>query len=278
MGPSPFSKVFSNFFKDVLPKFTFESFFTNAFNSKNRLGVFLITKGYPTLFLYINKEGPFLTGLTPLKNPTHDTGAKKIIKSDPEFTAVYRELFSVIGVSAPNSNDIKTHLGIFKETKEIPSFTISGEEDLTAKILKREQVRGKKDFSAAAFFSEENFKTIMKAYEVWTKSGYRFDFKDNYVLFSIRREKDKADTLEYKAVASMMNDLLTQKYTDFFVPRPPGYISLSVPGVLTTFFVRFEKIPEWLPKIERFIQFFYHSIEEVDNVLSEIVLPQTKYI
>ena len=52
----------------------------------------------------------------------------------------------------------------------------------------------------------------------------------------------------------------------------------GVPNVLTTFFIRFERLSKFLSNLTPFINRFHKSCGEVDSILEEILVPKMNFL
>src|SRR6056297_433924 len=278
LGPKTLTGDLERIFKNTITEYSFKGFFTSLKKEKRILGLFICTKGFPAMFIYVSESGPFLIGLTSTKDTPKKAVAKKAIAIPQEFSEEYRELFRSLHVPQPDESSLKMFLGMFHEAVPIPSFSIVGKKKETVDLLNREGVYGKNLLSAAGLFSEEKFIKILSAYEQWKEVGYRFDFHDENVLFSIRMPKSSNNTEnEDKAIAAMINHIISKTYPNIFLPSE-GETLPGVPNVLTTFYIKFERLSKFVSNLTPFIARFNKSCEEINSILEEILVPKMNFL
>ncbi len=278
LGPKTLTGDLERIFKNTITEYSFKGFFTSLTKQKRILGLFVCTKGFPALFIYVSETGPFIIGLTSTKDTPKKAIAKRTIPIPQEFSEEYRELFRSVHVPQPQETSLKMFLGMFSEVIPIPSFSVVGKKRETFALLNREGVYGKKLFSAAGMFSEEKFIAILAAYERWKEDGYRFDFQEEKVLFSLKMPKNSKNTEnEDRAIAAMINHLISKTYPNIFIPSE-GETLNGIPNVLTTFLIRFERLSKFLSNLTPFIARFNKSFGEIDSILEEILVPRMNFL
>ncbi|MFP4461403.1 MAG: hypothetical protein ACLFQE_04335 [Thermotogota bacterium] len=278
LGPKTVTDDLERIFKNTISEYSFKGFFSSNKMEKRILGLFLSTKGFPTMFIYISEIGPFIIGLTSMKDTSKRAIAKKKISIPQEFIEEYREIFRGLLVPQPDESSLKMFLGMFSEPLLIPSFSVVGKKKETVELLNREGVHGRNLFAAAGLFSEEKLIKILSAYEIWKEEGYRFDFQVEQVLFSLRISKNSKNTVnEDRAIAAMINHIITRTYPNIFLPSE-GEILTGVPNVLTTFYIKFERLSKLLSNLTPFIARFNKSCNEIDSILEEILVPKMNFL
>jgi hypothetical protein len=278
LGPKTVTADLERIFKNTISEYSFKGFFTPQKSGKRILGLFIYTKGFPSLFIYVSKTGPFIIGLTSTKDTSKKAIAKKKIPIPQEFIEEYRELFRRLQIPQPEESSLKMFLGMFSDPVPIPSFSIVGKKPETVELLNREGVYGRNLLSAAGLFSEEKFIKLLLSYEMWQEEGYRFDFQDEQVLFSLRMPKSSKNTQnENRAIAAMINHIVSKTYPNIFLPSEGETLS-GVPNVLTTFFIKFERLSKFLSNLTPFINRFYKSCGEIDRILEEILVPKMNFL
>ncbi len=278
LGPKTVTEDLQRIFINTINEYSFKSFFSSETKGKRFLGLFLCTKGFPSLFIYVSKNGPFIIGLSTTKDASRKALANKKISIPQEFVEEYRELFRRLHIPQPNESSLKMFLGLFSEPVPVPSFSIVGKKKETIELLNREGVYGKNLLSAAGLFSEEKFIKILTAYEMWTEEGYRFDFSDEKALFSLRMPKSSQNTEnEDRAIAAMINHIIAKTYPNIFLPSE-GEMLNGVPNVLTTFYIKFERLTKFLSNLKPFISRFNKSRKEIDDILEEILVPKMNFL
>jgi len=278
LGPKTLTGDLERIFKNTITGYSFKGFFASSKKEKRILGLFICTKGFPALFIYVSEKGPFLIGLTSTKDTPKKAVAKKTVTIPQEFSEEYRELFRGLHVPQPEAISLKMFLGMFHEAVPIPSFSLVGKKVETVELLNREGVYGKNLLSAAGLFSEEKLIKILSAYERWEEKGYRFDFQDTTMLFSLRLPKRSKNTEnEDRAIASMINHLISKTYPNIFLPTE-GETLNGVPNVLTTFYIKFERVSKFLTNLNPFISRFNKSVGEINSILEEILVPKMNFL
>lgn len=278
LGPKTVTGDLERIFKNTINEYSFKGFFSTHTLGKKILGLFICTKGFPTLYIYISKNGPFMIGLTSTKDTSKKAVANKKISIPQEFVEEYKDLFGNLHVPQPDEASLKMFLGMFTEPLSIPSFSLVGKKSETVELLNREGVYGRNLLSAAGLFSEEKFLKILNAYEIWKEEGYRFDFQDERVLFSLRMPKNSKNTEnEDRAIAAMINHIVSKTYPNVFLSSQ-GETLTGVPNVLTTFYIKFERLSKFLSNLTPFINRFNHSCGEIDSILEEILVPKMNFL
>ncbi|MEA1883461.1 MAG: hypothetical protein U9N62_02950 [Thermotogota bacterium] len=278
LGPKIVTKDLERIFNNTIAEYSFKGFFNLQQTQRRFLGLFLCTRGFPTLFIYVSETGPFIIGLCSTKDTSKKAIAQKKISIPQEFLEEYRELFRSLHVPQPNESSLKMFLGTFSKPLPVPSFSVVGKKSETVELLNREGVYGRNLFSAAGLFSEEKFIKILMAYEMWKEEGYRFDFQDEQVLFSLRMpENSKSTENEDRAIAAMINHIVSKTYPNIFLASE-GETLLGVPNILTTFFIKFERFSKFLSNLKPFINRFHKSCGEIDSILEEILVPKMNFL
>lgn len=278
LGPKSVTRDLERVFKNTITEYSFNSFFSSHTAEKKILGLFVYTKGFPSLFIYVSESGPFIIGLSSTKDTSRKAMAKKKISIPQEFIEEYTGLFRNLNIPPPDESSLKMFLGLFSEAVPIPSFSVVGKKKETVELLNREGVYGRNLLSAAGLFSEEKFTKILTAYEQWKEDGYRFDFHDESTLFSLRMPKSSKNTEnEDRAIAAMINHIISKTYPNIFLPSEGETLS-GVPNVLTTFYIKFERLSKFLSNLSPFIARFNKSCGEIDSILEEILVPKMNFL
>jgi len=278
LGPKIVSNDLKRIFINTIKEYSFKSFFSSHTTGKKILGLFVCTKGFPSLFIYVSESGPFIIGLTSTKDTSRKAVAKKKIAIPQEFIEEYTQLFKNLQVPPPDESSLKMFLGLFPDPVPIPAFSLVGKKKETVDLLNREGVFGRNLLSAAGLFSEEKFIKILSAYEQWKEVGYRFDFHNENVLFSLRMSKSSNNTEnEDRAIAAMINHIISKTYPNIFLPSE-GETLPGVPNVLTTFYIKFERLSKFVSNLTPFIARFNKSCEEINSILEEILVPKMNFL
>jgi len=278
LGSKTLTDVLERIFNNTISEYSFKSFFNAIKDEKRILGLFIYTKGFPTMFIYISQTGPFLIGLSSTNDVPKKAVTRKTIAIPQEFSEEYCDIFRSLHIPQPEETSIKMFLGMFTEACSIPSFSLLGKKEETVELLNREGVYGENYLSAAGLFSEEKLLRVLTAYERWKEEGYRFDFQDNKALFSLKMPKKSKNTEnEDRAIAAMINHMLSKTYPNVFLPTE-GLTLSGVPNVLTTFFIKFDRLPKFLSNLDPFIARFNKSSGEIDTILEEILVPKMNFL
>lgn len=268
------------FLNRAVNKFSYRSFFDSLPDSQaNNLTLFIFAKGYPSLYILISQKGPFLLGVSVENGSGISASKKQSIRIPDEFAEFYKSFFININAIPPEKKDIKMVISVQKKPLLVPSFAVFGEKTATARLLHQENLLGVKRLSVSSLFSEEKFKFLLSSYERWNERNYRMDFKGDLVLFSIKLKKHQKNTeAENRAIAAMVKTVLSESYSNLFDMNMETDILKGIPMILTTFQIRFSRLPKWVGMIDIFLERFDNSLKEVDRLLDEIVFPQMKFL
>jgi len=272
MGPKNITERLEYFYKNILSRFNFSGLTgsTNEKNSDKKVILTVSSERLPSMYILIEGNGPYLIGLSPKNKIIKD----KYFKEVPVISQIFQTYSSIFSGYTRRKLNIKetySHMATLKNIPDYDSFCIVGEDTYLKRKMISEDIIDKKKISVSGFFSEDLFRTLIGSYETWNENGYRFDFTGDESFFSIKCSKDgfeNKDPLEIKAIGEFYSAVLSGWL--------PGLLEASrrkfeIPGIsnaLSTFSIKFDKLPLWILKLHEFKNFYEESVYSISDYLN----------
>ncbi len=272
MGPKDISEILDYFYNKTLTRFSLSSLL-NTLKGKERKSILLSMgiRRLPSLYVLIDKNGPYLIGLTTQQALEDERFYSEEVPALKEMFSTYAAIFSRYYGRNLQIGEAKSSLAYVDENTVFDSFGIVGDEDYLKRKMMSENITGKKKVTVAGFFSEDSFKILVDSYETWNDNGFRFDFSKNETFFSIRCSKEgfyNDDPIEIKAIGEFYSSILSSWLPGFLKPASRKFEIPGVTKALSTFSIDFEKMPIWILKLEEFRKFYEESVYSISEFMN----------